>query len=744
MWFNSLGKHKVRDCKSKGKCFHSRRKHHTSQCTTESSHATTALGPSPNNQVTDTQTHATGNRGDDKPTSSTQPATQIGVNFARTESNSGKRKMEPGIHKTAEVPITYGPNTINATVLFDEGSDISFITRDLVTKLDMKPQTSDVYGLKRFGDKTANARSFEMVTFALQTRDGPKSMSALIVPEKSISVKNKISRSVLNLPHIKGLKLAHPPSDAESFEISLLIGTDYYWDFIEDDIVRGPGPTAVLSKFGGYLLSGRTGIRNAPNADATTLHIATTTVEEEMKLQNYWDLETIGIRDQVNAKDTEVSEFELYRDTHYELKTENTLLSYHGRSTTRHCRPIIILLKNAHAMVRRLTPDLLKVYNNILIDQQSRDFIEEVDDDDKANGHYLPHRSVKKDSTTTPIRVVYDCSCRQSDSPSLNDCLQTGPPLLNDLSSILLRFRVHDIALSSDIEKAFLNVRLDENDRKFTKFLWLSDPSDPESPFKVYRFKTVLFGAVCSPFILNAVVKTHLESNNNTPIAADLKDNIYVDNVISGVNNTTEATKYYTDANSLMKSAGFNLRSWSSNNDEIRKLAAKDKTLEMNTNVGVLGMRWLTDSDQLAYAKKKDVKKSDYLATKREVTQVTASLFDPLGYLSPVQVKAKTFIQDIWKRNLDWDEPLETDLANRWKHIVSDFNASTEIKIDRRYFAENTSADHELHVFADASCKAYGAAAYLRCGDQTSLVMAKTRVAPIKDYHCPASNLWQH
>ncbi|XP_070550155.1 uncharacterized protein [Ptychodera flava] len=165
--FNCLGKHKVGDCRSKGKCFRCGRKHHTSLCTTESSHATT--GPSPNNQVTDTQTHATGNRGNDKPTSSTQPATQIGVNFARTESNSGKRKMEPGIHKTAEVPITYGPNTINATVLFDEGSDISFITRDLVTKLDMKPQTSDVYGLKRFGDKTANTRSFEMVTFALQT-----------------------------------------------------------------------------------------------------------------------------------------------------------------------------------------------------------------------------------------------------------------------------------------------------------------------------------------------------------------------------------------------------------------------------------------------------------------------------------------------------------------------------------------------------------------------------------------------
>ncbi|XP_006822847.1 uncharacterized protein LOC102808933 [Saccoglossus kowalevskii] len=93
-------------------------------------------------------------------------------------------------------------------------------------------------------------------------------------------------------------------------------------------------------------------------------------------------------------------------------------------------------------MVRRLTPDLLQTYDKIINDQLASDFIEEVVDDDANRGHYLSHRPVKRNSTTTPIRVVYDCSCRQlNDYPSLNDCLQTGPPLLNSLTAGLMTLR---------------------------------------------------------------------------------------------------------------------------------------------------------------------------------------------------------------------------------------------------------------------------------------------------------------
>ena len=99
---------------------------------------------------------------------------------------------------------------------------------------------------------------------------------------------------------------------------------------------------------------------------------------------------------------------------------------------------------------------------------------------------------------------------------------------------MLIRFRLHEVAIVSDIKKAFLNIQLSESDRNFTKFFWLSDPCDTESEFKVYRFKAVLFGSVCSPFILNAVIKSHLE-RHPTVVADNLKNNIYVDNVISSV-----------------------------------------------------------------------------------------------------------------------------------------------------------------------------------------------------------------
>ena len=109
--------------------------------------------------------------------------------------------------------------------------------------------------------------------------------------------------------------------------------------------------------------------------------------------------------------------------------------------------------------------------------------------------HYIPHHPVRKESPTTPIRIVHDCSCKQSpNSPSLNDCLDPGSPFLNDLCAIFLRFRQYNFAFSL----AFLHVHLDEIGRHFTHFLWLSNPTDA---FITFRLKVVLFGATCSPFM---------------------------------------------------------------------------------------------------------------------------------------------------------------------------------------------------------------------------------------------------
>ena len=96
--------------------------------------------------------------------------------------------------------------------------------------------------------------------------------------------------------------------------------------------------------------------------------------------------------------------------------------------------------------------------------------------------HYLPHYAVvRTDKTTTKLCVVYNASVR-STGPSLNDCVHKGPKFNQLILDLLLRFRSYRIALTADIEKAFLMISVDEHDRDVLRFLWVDDISkaDPE------------------------------------------------------------------------------------------------------------------------------------------------------------------------------------------------------------------------------------------------------------------------
>ena len=87
-------------------------------------------------------------------------------------------------------------------------------------------------------------------------------------------------------------------------------------------------------------------------------------------------------------------------------------------------------------------------------------------------------------------------------------------------------------------------MQLAETDRNYTHFLWLSDPSNPESEFAIYKFRVVLFGSVSSPFMLHAAIHCHLTAEHSS-VAKDILANLYVDNILSGSPTEACSVEYY-------------------------------------------------------------------------------------------------------------------------------------------------------------------------------------------------------
>ncbi|GFY54387.1 integrase catalytic domain-containing protein [Trichonephila inaurata madagascariensis] len=106
-------------------------------------------------------------------------------------------------------------------------------------------------------------------------------------------------------------------------------------------------------------------------------------------------------------------------------------------------------------------------YQDVLDLWLSEKIIEEVNDNKENFVHYLPHRPVIKENSTSKIRPAFDASARTKGSPSLNDCLEKDPNFIEVIPTILNRFRKYKIGVISDIEKAFLQIGVREQDRDF-------------------------------------------------------------------------------------------------------------------------------------------------------------------------------------------------------------------------------------------------------------------------------------
>ena len=194
-------------------------------------------------------------------------------------------------------------------------------------------------------------------------------------------------------------------------------------------------------------------------------------------------------------------------------------------------------LKRLGSLVQRLKRNgKLKDYDTIIQEKLQEGIVEEAEMPAKGREFYIPHKAViRENAETTKMRIVYDASARANDTaPSLNECLDAGPSLQNQLWKVLVRGRFHAVAIAGDIRKAFLQVRIREEDRDALRFHWINT-EHPEQ-VRTLRFTRALFGLGPSPFPLGGVISNHLSTcrPDYPETVQEIERGLYVDDLLSG------------------------------------------------------------------------------------------------------------------------------------------------------------------------------------------------------------------
>ncbi|XP_044575157.1 uncharacterized protein LOC123258966 [Cotesia glomerata] len=253
-----------------------------------------------------------------------------------------------------------------------------------------------------------------------------------------------------------------------------------------------------------------------------------------------------------------------------------------------------------------------------------------------ANAYFLPHHGVLKlDSTTTKLRKVFNGSCATSTGISLNDILHAGPKTQIDIFDVMLRIRCNRILFATDITKMFRQIKVDSLnslDWPLQCILW----KDENDLVDAYFLKTVNYGTA--------------------------------NDIYGGADNEQDAIKVAVQTKALCAAGCFPLTKWASNSPRLLAEVTPEKQLETpfkeigDAPIKFLGMYWNSHTDALQF---KNTLPPETPKTKRAILSEIAKLYDPLGFLAPIVVKAKIYMQDLWLDRVSWDEQLSQSLIHK-------------------------------------------------------------------------------
>ncbi|GFS67146.1 DUF1758 domain-containing protein [Trichonephila clavipes] len=198
----------------------------------------------------------------------------------------------------------------------------------------------------------------------------------------------------------------------------------------------------------------------------------------------------------------------------------------------------------------------LSDYEEVFNEWENEDIIEKVESHQEIDEeHYLPQRPVFKENSTTKVRPVFDGSAKEKNSPSINDCLEKGPNLIELIPSLINRFRFG----------------------KFGSSIW-------------DIFKPI-------PFRIHNRISLKECPDHYKETAHTLLESFYVDNLVCSVNSKEKLDKLIVESQEILEEGKFELRGWEHNNLDPQ---TENTVPTERRSVPVLGLKWDLDQDLLS------------------------------------------------------------------------------------------------------------------------------------------------
>jgi len=398
-------------------------------------------------------------------------------------------------------------NGIKCRALIDSGAGSSYVSAKLIELLRLKPadvQTKTIDML--MSSKVARLEVYDLELQSVNHQFSLSVKATKVNKTELLSIDNPNYRALIEkYSHLKGVHVNDDDTKA-SLPVHVVLGSGEYARIkteTKPKIGQENDPIAELTKFGWFLMS--------PGKEFDK-NIMLLTQTSQSDYEELCKLDVLGLRDMADHDQTMVYEefkeqLTRSQDGWYETtlpwKANHSPLPSNKEGSLKR-------LKNLTRKLQR--EDLTVEYDGIIQEQLTEGVIEKAPPVSQPEKEfYIPHKCViRKSAETTKMRIVYDASARATpESPSLNDCLYSGPPLQNKLWDVLVQQRAYPVVLAGDIQKAFLQIRIHESERDALQFHWQTDCT---SQVETYRFTRVLFGLAPLPFLLSGVLEYHLDS----------------------------------------------------------------------------------------------------------------------------------------------------------------------------------------------------------------------------------------